>query len=665
MENFKKIGWSLAIPIVLCFFTVLLGYISFNTVFPEYPFLRKLYYAFQLFSMESGDRFYERDVAYSLMTQIIYNTARFLAILTLIYAIVLAFLSVIKERFNSSRVKRMHDHTILCGLGDLGNTIARNFEPKKKLVIIEKDIQNENLEQLRKKGVKIVGGNALDPEVLKRVGIEHAKCLYALTGDDFDNLTIIRNAKTILKDFPSGNSALTLAGNIDSLNLKKAAYQEINNKDDYQKSALRKLLDTLREKAVSIADTQRRNETNVRLLEEFEHLKTELRDYDPVVHPERIEPENKVKLFNINELAARYVFRQYPPDRFIPVTNETLMSSVSLKKMNINEGSMWPLKNKLYTHENDQPVHILLLGYSQMGEELFKLCVQNCHYINRKHTKITLLYQDADLAGNKILTKHKDITKLIDLQFVKLNPHHLTPGNLIEYGLTSVDVIYICSEQDRYQASYTRTAREVFETAVPIVRWFSKNIVTGASNKDTSNIYTIEILKSAATPQNIIDEAIDFKAIAIHNRWLKHAIGGYVDQVEKNIRENQEIPFPKATLLPWHLLDEEIRDDNRSVVEHNFIKLRTVGQLTDPEFFLNPENAIVDFGFLSNDPIVEQLAEMEHRRWMANKYFHAWEYNPVRNDSKKHHNDLLDFEDLDQNTQNYDISQVKELKEVW
>ena len=150
MENFKKIGWSLTIPIVLCFLTVLLGYISFNTVFPDYPFLRKLYYAFQLFSTESGDRFYERDVAYSLMTQIIYNTARFLAIFTLIYTIVLAFLSVIKERFNSSRVKKMHDHTILCGLGDLGNTIARNFEPKKKLVIIEKNTQNENLEQLRK-----------------------------------------------------------------------------------------------------------------------------------------------------------------------------------------------------------------------------------------------------------------------------------------------------------------------------------------------------------------------------------------------------------------------------------------------------------------------------------------------------------------------------------
>lgn len=636
MENFKKIGWSLTIPIVLCFLTVLLGYISFNTVFPDYPFLRKLYYAFQLFSMESGDRFYERGATYSLMTQIIYNTARFLAILTLIYTIVLAFLSVIKERFNSSRVKKMHDHTILCGLGDLGNTIARNFESKKKLVIIEKNTQNENLEQLRKQGVKIIGGNALDPEVLKKVGIEHAKCLYALTGDDFDNLTIIRNAKTILKDFPSGNSTLTLAGNIDSLNLKKTAYQEMSNNDDDQKCELRILLDTFREKAVAVVETQSENEANDQLLEDFEQLKAKLQDYDPTIYPERTKPDKRVKLFNINELAARYIFRQYPPDRFIPVTNE-----------------------------KDQPVHILLMGYSQMGEELFKLCVQNCHYINRKNTRITLLFQDADLAGNKILTKHKNITKLIDLQFVKLNPHHLTPGNLIENGLTNVNVIYICSEQDRSQASYTRTAREVFGAAVPIVRWFSKNRILGTLNKDSGNRYTIEILKSAATSQNIIDEEIDYKAIAIHNRWLKRDISGYINKVEKCIDEKREVPEPKTTLLPWHLLDEDTRDDNRSVIEHNFIKLRTMGQLTDPDLFLNPENVRVDFGFLNNEAIVVQLAEMEHRRWMANKYFHAWEYNPARNDSKKQHNDLMDFDNLDQNTKNYDINQVKELKEVW
>jgi len=634
MENYKKIGWSLIIPIVLTLLTVVLGYISFDTVFPGYPFSRKLYYSFQLFSMESGDRFYETGITYCLVTRIIYNTARFLAIFTLIYTIVLAFLSVIKERFYFSRVKKMRRHTILCGLGELGNAIAGNFEPKKKLVIIEKNSDNENLEQLRKQGVKIVCGNALDPEVLKRVGIKHADYLYALTGDDFDNLTILRNAMTIMNSLTSENNDLKIAGNIDSLNLKKTAYYEMSGFSGDQKCELRKLLDSFREKAMSINSQMNNIDIPDILLGDFQRVKTELLTYNHTDNINVTDIYSKVKLFNVNELGARYIFRLYPPDRFFPVTNEKA-----------------------------PPVHVLLIGYSQMGEEFFKLCVQNCHYINRKNTRITILLQDTDPVANKILTKHKNITKLIDLKFVKLNPHHLTPANLVENSLTDVNVIYICSEQDRSQASYTRTAREVFARDVPIVRWFSKNLVLGTSHKDSSNIYTVEILKSVSTSQNIIDEAIDYKAIAIHNRWLKRAISGFVNSVENSMSEKREIPLPKSTLQPWHLLDEEIRDDNRSVVEHNLLKIRSVVQITDSGFFVNPEASIIDFGFLSDDTIVRQLAGMEHRRWMANKYFKAWEYNPVRNDIKKLHNDLKDFDELDPDIQEYDINQVKELKE--
>ena len=35
--------------------------------------------------------------------------------------------------------------------------------------------------------------------------------------------------------------------------------------------------------------------------------------------------------------------------------NETLMSKSSPKSMKINEGSMWPLKNKLFSHESEIP----------------------------------------------------------------------------------------------------------------------------------------------------------------------------------------------------------------------------------------------------------------------------------------------------------------------
>jgi hypothetical protein len=367
-----------------------------------------------------------------------------------------------------------------------------------------------------------------------------------------------------------------------------------------------------------------------------ESLKKALLAYIPTDSPDGMNPDFEVKLFNINELSARYIFRRFAPDSFNPVTDP-----------------------------NSEPVHILFLGYSQMGEELLKLCIQNCHFINRKNTKITILSQEADLAEKKVLTKHKNISKLVDLQFVKLNPHHLTLSNLALNGLSSVKVIYICSEQDRYQASYSVKAREVFGKNVPVIRWFSKDVISGSSKSVTSNLYTIDILESVATQENIMDEVIDYTAIAVHNRWLLRAINDYVNTVEKNIIQQQDIQAPKLTLLPWHLLNEETRDDNRSVIEHNFIKIRSMGQPADPDHYIQPEKVKVDFSFLNDNQKVEQLAEMEHRRWMATKYYYDWDYNLDRKDEQKLHNNLIGFDQLDAGTQEYDKKQILELEEVW
>lgn len=634
MDVSKKINFSVLALIVLSVLTVFLGYFCFDYVFPEYPFLRKLYYSFQLFTMESGDRFYEKGMDFPLMTRVMFNTARFLAIFTLIYTIVLALVSLLKDRFLLTRVRSMSGHTILCGLGEVGNAIARNFENKRKLVIIEKETDNENIERLRKQGARILAGNALDPEMLRKVGIHHATCLYALTGDDFGNLSIIKHAISLLKDLPSGNPGLIMAANIDSRYLKTAASQEMSNVADRVNCRLQRMLDRfylLADERKTKADT---GDNSNGLKNEFDRVKTELLNYDPAIPDRETGPGNTVKLFNINEIAARYVFRQLPPDRF-----------------------------KKILKPDDPAIHILLLGFSQMGEEFFKLCIQNCHYINRISTRITLLSVDADRAESKILTKHKNIIKLFNLDFIKLNPHHLTAGSMVEHELAGVDMIYICSDNDQYQASYSVKATELFSRDIPIIRWFSRDVMTGLTGSIPSNFHTIDILHAVATHENIIDEMPDWQAKVTHHRWLKRVIHDYVNKAENCIATNKEIPKPKPTLLPWHQLDEETRDDNRSVIEHNLIKLRTAGQLGDHGRFLNPPATPVDFSFLKDRQFVEQLAEMEHRRWMANKYYYAWEYDEVRNDAGRKHNNLVDYNDLEEGTKAYDIQQVYELEE--
>jgi len=631
-EDSSEHGRQFIIPIILTIVTIILGLISFDAVFPDYPFLRKLYYTFQLFTMESGDRFYENG-SHPFLVTIIFNLARFFAIATLVVTIVLAILSVLRYKYFLSRVRFMKDHTILCGLGEIGEAIAENFPEKKKLVIIEKDTSNENLTGLKKGGVKIIEANSLDATVLNNIGIEHARSLVGLMGDDFNNLTIINHILEFLKDKSPDESNINLSANIDSRNLKTAITEEWKKERDKPNCELRKSLEVIYETACLIKSKGGYNNEATELLEKFKATKEKLLKYNPAGEDFKSYKGN-IKLFNINQLAARFIFRTYPPDRF-----------------------------RCITKTDDPAMNILFLGFGKIGEELFKLCVQNCHYINRRNTKITLISLDADAVMNRVNSIYKNLHNIIDFQSVNLNPHHITGKLLSNLGLVHVDVIYISSGEDRYQASYSSRARELYEEDVPVVRPFYRNKAWNKANP-AKNLYSFNILSKVAILDDIINEYLDRKAISVHHRWLKQAIPGYIDKLEQCVANNKDIPEPKPTMFPWHLLDEEIRDDNRSVVEHINIKLRTVNQLSDPAMYTNPEIANIDYNFLHDKVIVEQLAEIEHRRWMATKYLYGWDYGMKRDTFLREHESLLDFSLLDEDTKNYDRRQIEEMQEI-
>jgi len=631
-EDTSEYGRHFFIPIVLTIVTGILGFLSFQLVYPDYPFLRKLYYTFQLFTMESGDRFYENG-SQSLLVTITFNLARYLAVATLIVTIVLAILSVLRYKYFLSRVRFMKGHTILCGLGEVGEAVAENFRDKKNLVIIERDTSDENLTALKKKGVRIIEANALDKAVLNKIGIEHARSLAALTGDDFDNLTIINKVLELLKNKGPDENNVFLSANINSRNLKVAITEEWKKERNKPEAVLIKKLAAIYDTACLIRSQGGFDKAGPELSEKFKELKEQLLKYDPAGEDFKSSKGN-IKLFNINQLAARYIFRTYPPDRFRSITKP-----------------------------DEAAMNLLILGYSKIGEELLKLCIQNCHYVNMKNTRITLISVDADAVKQRIGSIYRNINNLIDFQAVNKNPHHLNGRFLNESDLRSVDVIYICSGDDRYQASYSSRARELYGENIPVVRPFYRNKGWNKTSQP-ENLYSFNILTNVAILEDIINEHLDRQAIMLHHRWVRKSIPDYIERLAKCISDNSYIPEPKPGMVPWHLLDEEARDDNRSVVEHINVKLRSVNQLSDPAMYTNPRNANIDYGFLLDSTKVERLAEMEHRRWMATKYIYGWDYGANRDKFLREHESLVDFNLLDPVTKSFDLDQIRQIKEI-
>lgn len=88
----------------------------------------------------------------------------------------------------------LKDHYIICGYGKIAEILVRELEKMEKpFVVIEKD--EEKVRELTEKGIKVIHGDALSEETLKRAGIDRAKGLASTFGDDAENVFLTVTAK--------------------------------------------------------------------------------------------------------------------------------------------------------------------------------------------------------------------------------------------------------------------------------------------------------------------------------------------------------------------------------------------------------------------------------------------------------------------------------------
>ena len=95
-------------------------------------------------------------------------------------------------------IKKLKGHYILCGFGRVGHNIAHELEATNRhYVAIDEDIHH--LESYREKspGLLYLHGDASDDDILLRADLEHAKGVFAVTGDDSRNLMIVITAKQL------------------------------------------------------------------------------------------------------------------------------------------------------------------------------------------------------------------------------------------------------------------------------------------------------------------------------------------------------------------------------------------------------------------------------------------------------------------------------------
>ena len=290
-------------------------------------------------------------------------------------------------------------------------------------------------------------------------------------------------------------------------------------------------------------------------------------------------------------------------------------------------------------------VHVLIVGFNWLGQALAQDLVLTSLVSSQGRPLITVI--DADpLAARDFLHRHPEFLQICDFEAV----HDLEDGRLAappSAGNPPVCAAYICLGQsaEALAAAVTLRERAVRYEAMqgPIfVRLRSGGLLPapgGVAALQPLNLYSFASLADAAGGSRALMDDPDAAARTVH--------AGYSGT-------------GASAGSSWGELSEEMRVSNRRVVSHVPAKLASLGFDLEPWLRLREEERPWPIPLDPAEPLYRDEADrratamLEHRRWAADRQLNGWRFGEVRDNRRKHHPDLIAFDDLSQDIQDHD-----------
>ena len=140
--------------------------------------------------------------------------ARFLAPALAFSTVLQSASLVFADEFRRLRLQYVRNHTVVCGLGDVGTRLAQAFAMDgSRVVAIESDPSSSGVASAKAAGVTVLIGDASDPALLRTARVAQAVRLIAVCGNDATNVQIASQTVPVVADRPG--KALRCAVHLD------------------------------------------------------------------------------------------------------------------------------------------------------------------------------------------------------------------------------------------------------------------------------------------------------------------------------------------------------------------------------------------------------------------------------------------------------------------
>jgi hypothetical protein len=301
---------------------------------------------------------------------------------------------------------------------------------------------------------------------------------------------------------------------------------------------------------------------------------------------------------------------------------------------------------------------MLLVGLGKLGRSLLVQAARDWYMKKlpeKNRLRITVIDKNAESKVDLLRMQYPQLEKVCEIETCQIDenaPEFEKAAFLFdENGHLKIDVIFICFDDDVHALVSALTLyRKTREHKVPVIARMSQESGLAAMIRDEryslgfEHIHTFGLLDQTCNMESLLGGTHEVIARAIHEDYVNSQ-----KQVGENSRTN-------PSMVDWNDLPETLKESNRHQAAHIEVKMKAIGcgiqPLTDWE--------AASFRFDAGE--IEQLAELEHQRWVDERRQNGWLFKPgTKNIAKKTSPHMVPYEELSWELKESDRSMIRNL----